>query len=91
LSCGRGPYQRIFHTTSLLVAVVATPGTRRAIQLLIWTQEELDRLQATERERELFMFTPLPPDSTPDELFFGDCWRLPFDSRPTSLLQRFSA
>jgi len=91
LAWSRGPYQRVFQTTSLLVAVVATPGTRRAIQLLTWTQEELDRLEATDDEREQFIFTPLPPDSTPDELFFGDCWRLPFDSRPTSLLQRFSA
>ena len=91
LAWSRGPYQRIFQTTSLLVAVVATPGTKRAIQLLTWTQEELERLNATQDEREQFVFTPLPPDSPPDELFFGDCWRLPFDSRPTSLLRRFIA
>jgi Replication-relaxation len=90
LAWSRGPYQRTFGSPIIVVAIVATPGAPRAAQLLTWTQDELTRLHATPAECEQFIFTALPPDSTPEQLFFDDCWRLPFQTQPTSLLRRLA-
>ena len=39
----KGPYQQAFKTTSLTMAVVATPGHKRSADLLTWTKEILVR------------------------------------------------
>ena len=37
----KGPYQQAFNAASLIMVVIATPGEKRAANLLSWTQEAL--------------------------------------------------
>ncbi len=81
-----GPYQEIFQTKSLTVAVVATTGDRRLLQLLRWTESELTALRA-QAQGDLFVFTAVPPSPAPmPDLFFTRRWYQPFGEQPVSLL-----
>jgi len=81
-----GPYQERFETTSLTVAVVATPGNRRMKQLQHWTETKLQ--ESGRVSADIFRFTDLEPGTAnPSHLFFGNCWYRPFDEIPVPLLE----
>jgi hypothetical protein len=82
----KGPYQEQFKTTSLTIAVVATPGEKRLQELVRWTQAELEAI-GEKHAADLFRLTGGPPDSpVPEALFLSPCWVRPFDPQPVSLL-----
>ncbi len=89
LAYADGPYQAAFGTTSLTIAIVATPGEQRMRQLLTWTMAELASLgRAAHRpSRNLFWFTAEPAANTPPESFFcAPCWRVPGVAEKYALL-----
>jgi hypothetical protein len=82
----KGPYQAQFQTTSLTVAVVATPGPKRVRELVNWTEAELGQLGR--QEAELFRFTGLSPDVVePAELFLAPRWCTAFGYEAVPLLE----
>lgn len=81
-----GPYQQPFGSSSLTIAVVATPGPTRSEQLLRWTEAELRQL-GREDAGTVFRFTGVPIASArPEDLFRGAAWRAPFAERLEPLL-----
>lgn len=82
LAWANGPYQERFGTPSLTVTVIATPGQKRQLDLLRWTESELVAL-GQERYADMFRFTSILADAVePEEFFFSPCWYRPFDRRP---------
>ncbi len=86
LAYARGPYEEQFHTPAITIAVLATPGEKRATDLLRWTEAELTARGET-AEADLFRFTGLPPDSDPLALYTVPTWLRPFDPRPVPLIE----
>jgi hypothetical protein len=80
-----GPYQEAFQTRSLTIAVVATSGDHRLLQLIRWTESEL-ALWKEETLGDLFVFTGVAPESTPADLFTARRWYQPFGEQPVALL-----
>lgn len=83
----QGPYQQAFGTDNLTVCVVATPGHARLQQLYGWTTAELDEC-GKQSEGDLFRFAAPTPDLTPDQLFFGAGWFVPYSNTPVALIDR---
>jgi len=85
IATAKGSYQQRFNTTSLTVAVIATPGDKRMWELLRWTEAELK--QSSEDQADMFRFTSLLPTMvSPRQLFFSPVWRRPFFHGGISLL-----
>ncbi len=83
-----GPYQEWAGTSSLTIAVVATPGTRREEQLRAWTESFLGEAGPRAVFAGLFRFAALhPAHATPAQLYLEPVWRGPFDPTPAPLLE----
>jgi hypothetical protein len=81
-----GPYQHIFETSALTIAVVTPGGERRMSQLLAWTEAEL-RILGQEQMRELFVFAGLDAAVTsPEFLFLDPVWTVPLSRQQVPLL-----
>lgn len=86
LAWSRGPYVEAFGTTSLTVAVVATPGERRCRELIRWTEAELNALGA-HAEADLFRFSGQSAATLqPVEFFLAPQWYRAFDPRSQRLI-----
>lgn len=80
------PYRERFETTSLTIAVVATPGNKRMRDLQRWTEVQLQEL--ARNDTDLFRFTDLEPSrASPQELFLAPCWYRPFHEEPVPILE----
>lgn len=81
-----GPYQDAFQTRSLTVAVVTTAGAKRMLDLLRWTERELEVLR--ERQQgDLFVMTSVNSGaSVPADLFLGRRWISPFGKAAVALI-----
>ena len=91
LAYANGPYQEAFQTRSLTVAVVATSGEKRLLQLIRWTERELTDTRK-ESLSDLFVFTSLRLESVDvSNLFFAKRWYQPFVERPIALLETADA
>lgn len=88
VACSHGPYQERFGTSSLTLAVLATPGEKRRSDLLRWTELELADLPEKEDAADLFRFACLPEatPAAPEDLFCSPCWYRPFSSYATPLI-----
>jgi hypothetical protein len=86
LAFANGPYQEVFQTRSLTIAVVATSGDQRLLQLIRWTENELALLKE-ESQGDLFVFTGIAPQSAPTDLFTATRWFQPFGEKPVALLE----
>ena len=87
LAYANGPYQDTFKTRSLTVAVPTTAGDRRVLELLSWTQAELE-LRQEKSLGDLFLFTNLTPYSLePEQVFLAPRWYQPFREEPLALLE----
>ncbi len=80
-----GPYQEAYGAASLIVAVVATPGETRRVELTTWTEGLLQALRV-EHEADLFRFTSADPIADSVGFFCGPVWYRPFDPAPLPLL-----
>lgn len=86
LAYSKGPYQKTFKTTSLTIAVVATPGEKRLSDLLRWTESELETL-GEKKEADLFRLSSFEPALTAaEEVFLSPRWYRPFDRQALPLL-----
>jgi hypothetical protein len=86
LAYADGPYQRVFGTPSLTIAVIATPVQRRRAVLLRWTEAEL-RAQGREDAAGLFHFTGATlADQDPEQLFLSAVWSEPFSDHLEPLI-----
>ncbi len=86
LAYANGPYQDAFETKSLTIAVVATSGDKRLLQLIRWTESELTA-RHEQGQGDLFVFTGVRSDSTEmADLFFSRRWYQPFGEQPIALL-----
>jgi hypothetical protein len=82
----KGDYRRRFGTNNITVAFIATPGEKRAFQLLEWIEQELEALSA-KGEADLFRVSPINPDGAdPEFLLVAPHWRAPFGREATQLL-----
>lgn len=87
LAYANGPYQDAFQTKSLTVAVVATSGDRRLLQLLRWTESELTA-RREQGQGDLFVFTAIRSDPADlADLFFSRRWHQPFGEQTVALLE----
>ena len=83
----KGPYRTEFQTTSLTIAVVATPGQRRADALRSWTKELLEQV-GEQRLAGLFLVAGVDPkDVAPQELFLSPLFSQPFGNELVPLLE----
>jgi len=82
-----GPYQATFGTDLLTIAIVATPGERRADTLLGWIAAELAVLHR-EEQADLFLVTAVDA-AVVDPLTFlsGPVWRQPNGKTPVPLIE----
>ena len=88
LAWANGPYQQRFGTTSLTVAVVATPGPARQAMLRRWTEAELEQ-HGQAGAADLFRFAGMRPARvTPRALFQEPRWQRPFATKLIPLLPR---
>ncbi|MBE0610053.1 MAG: replication-relaxation family protein [Dehalococcoidia bacterium] len=86
LAYANGPYQEAFQTKSLTVAVVATPGDKRLLQLIHWTESEL-AVRHEQAQGGLFVFTAVGSDPAElADLFFSRRWYRPFGKQRVALL-----
>lgn len=86
LAYANGPYPDAFQTKSLTVAVVATSGDKRLLQLMRWTESELTA-RHEQGQGDLFVFTGVGSDSAEmADLFFSRRWYQPFGEQPMALL-----
>jgi Replication-relaxation len=86
LAYANGPYQDAFQTKSLTIAVVATSGDKRLLQLIRWTESELTA-RHEQGQGDLFVFTAIRPGSADlADLFFSRRWYQPFGEQPIALL-----
>jgi hypothetical protein len=84
-----GPYQEAFGTRSLTFTVITTAGDKRLLDLLRWTEAELESL-AEVSQADLFLFTSLSPAAAESyEIFVGQCWLQPFQRQPVALLEGY--
>ena len=68
-----GPYRQAFETDNLTIAVVV-PSRARLLQLLAWTDQELQAVGKTQLA-DIFLFTDASPvETSPFELFFSMLW-----------------
>ncbi len=82
-----GPYQEAFGTTSLTFAVITTAGDKRLLDLLRWTEAELESMGEAS-QGDLFLFTSLSPAAAESiEIFLAHCWLQPFCQEPVALLE----
>lgn len=82
-----GPYQEAFGTDLLTVAIVATPGERRATELLEWIAAELTSLHR-EEQAGLFVVTAVDAAVVAPALFYGGpVWRRCDDTTPVPLIE----
>lgn len=80
-----GPYQEVFETDNLTIAVACPDETRRAV-LIDWTRKEL-KARELGSVAELFVFTATSPVTvTPQRFFFGNVWRVADTGKAVSLL-----
>ncbi len=86
LAASKGPYQELFGTAALTVAVVATPGQKRRDDLQRWTEAELTAA-GEQREADLFRFTAAAPETEPPTLLLSPCWTRPFERKLRPLLE----
>lgn len=90
LAYANGPYQDSFQTKSLTIAVVATSGDKRLLQLLRWTESELTA-RHEQGQGDLFVFTAIRPNAADlADLFFSRRWYQPFGDQPIALLDPVS-
>jgi hypothetical protein len=87
-----GPYQQWSGTTSLTIAVVATPGAKREQQLRAWTESFLTSRFPKQQERQvfagLFRFAAFEPGrASPEQAYLHPVWRTPFDTQVRPLLE----
>lgn len=88
LAFASGPYQQAFGTDALTICVVATPGHARLQQLYGWTADELQQV-GRRQEADLFRFAAFTPGTiTPEQVFFGAGWYIPFATTPVPLIDR---
>ena len=87
LAYASGPYQELFETRSLTIAVVTTAGEWRLRELLNWTQDELEaRREASQAD--LFLFTSANPGQMDAErMFLKPVWFQPTKQAPIALLE----
>jgi hypothetical protein len=82
-----GSYREAFGTDLLTVAIVATPGERRAAELLRWIAAELAHLRRPDAI-DLFLVTAVDAASTdPATFFLGPVWRQCDQERPMPLIE----
>jgi hypothetical protein len=87
LAYAGGPYQDAFGTTSLTIAVLTTAGEKRMLELIRWTEAELEA-QGEASQGDLFLFTGLnPAGAMPEEIFLARRWLKPFTREPLALLE----
>src|SRR5579871_3330967 len=72
-------YERQFGTTSLTIAVATTTNEKRLADLVRWTEQELEALNA-KHNADLFRFSLLPQEIDPTTLFLAPSWHRPFDA-----------
>lgn len=83
-----GPYQQWAGTSSLVIAVVATPGSTREDQLSAWTAAYLRETKAPAYYFDLFRFAGVHPARvSPDELYLSPLWHRPGDARREALIE----
>jgi hypothetical protein len=88
LACTHGQYQEAFGTSSLTVAVLATPGHKRMLDLLHWTELELADLPDKDEAADLFRFASVNPVAVPlEDVFLAPCWYRCFQKQPVPLLE----
>src|SRR3954468_12523796 len=81
-----GPYQEVFETDDLTIAV-ACPDEGRRMVLLDWTMRELKARGAGEYA-DLFLFTATSPvEASPSRFFFGKVWRQAGSPKAISLIE----
>lgn len=81
-----GPYQEVFGTDLLTVAIVATPGRERADELLRWIAAELGSLHRPDAA-DLFFVTSVDAASVdPATLYCGPVWRRCDQEAPVPLI-----
>lgn len=82
-----GPYQSVFGTDLLTVAIVATPGEGRAEQLLRWIAAELTALHRADAA-DLFLVTSVDMAAAdPATLYCGPVWRRCDRETPVPLIE----
>lgn len=82
-----GAYTAAFQAHSLTIAVVATPGEGRRIELLRWTAAELSELEQQD-QADLFRVTGVAADQvSPAAFVLAPSWYRPFDPAPRPLLE----
>ncbi len=82
LAWTNGTYQERFGTPSLTITVIATPGRKRQMDLIRWTESEL-AARGQENCADIFRFTSVSADTIePEEFFLSPCWLRPFDRLP---------
>ncbi len=89
-----GPYQTVFGTTSLTVAIATTAGEQRAARLRVWCEQVLRELHE-EQNADLFLITSLPPatgtttggELDPTHLFLAPVWSQPLRQTAVPLLE----
>lgn len=87
IDAAAGPYQEVFGTDLLTVAVVATPGAGRVRELMRWTAAEL-AARGEEAQAGLFRFTGLPVAQTDPVAFFcSPSWHGLDIPRPAPLIE----
>jgi len=87
LDAAAGPYQALFGTDLLTVAVVATPGAGRVRELMRWTAAAL-AARGEEAQAGLFRFTGLPVAGTDPVTFFcGPSWHGLDSPHPAPLIE----
>jgi hypothetical protein len=87
LAYADGPYQDAFDTKSLTIAVLTTSGDRRLLELVRWTEAELEA-QGERTQADLFLFTASHPALlTPQDIFLSRRWLQPFNSASLALLE----
>jgi hypothetical protein len=88
VACTHGQYQEAFGTSSLTVAVLATPGPKRMSDLLHWTELELAELPDKDEAADLFRFASVDPAAVPPEdVLLAPYWYRPFQKHPVPLLE----
>lgn len=89
LAYAGGPYQEAFGTRSLTFTVITTAGEKRLMDLVRWTEAELES-QGERAQGDLFLFTNLN-ESTAEtfDVFLARCWLQPFQRQAVALLEGY--
>ena len=71
----------------MTIAFATTKGAKRVAQLRDWTRRELAATAEPQWIADLFLFTALPGEIEPRQLFLDPVWYVPAeDTKPVSLL-----